>query len=75
MSVCFVLVLVCFVFDCVNRIDYSSSLVHSPFSERVGLPPHNTPIPGVLMKNIGAAFFYDRMPYLTSTTCVGCNIK
>ena len=47
----------------------------SPFSDRVGLPPHNTPFPGVLMKSIGAAFCYDRMPFLTSTTCVGCNIK
>ena len=25
------------------------------------------------MKSIGAAFF-DRMPFLTSTTCVGCNM-
>ena len=28
------------------------SLVYSPFSDRVGLPPHNTPFPGVLMKSI-----------------------
>ena len=48
--------------------------VYSPFSDRVGLPLHNTPFPGVLMKSIGTAFF-DRMPFLTSTTCVGCNIK
>ena len=48
--------------------------VYNPFSDRVGLPLHNTPFPGVLMKSIGAAFF-DRMPFLTSTTCVGCNIK
>ena len=35
----------------------SSSLsVYSSFSDRVGLPPHNTPFPGVLMKRIGAAF-------------------
>ena len=47
--------------------------VHSPFSDRVGLPIHNTPFPGVLMKNIGAAFF-DQMAFLTSTTCVGCNM-
>ena len=30
--------------------------VYSPFSDRVGLPPHNAPFPGVLMKSIGAAF-------------------
>ena len=47
--------------------------VCSPFSDRVGLPLHNTPFPGVLMKSIGAAFF-DRMPFLTSTTSVGCNM-
>ena len=49
-------------------------LVYRPFSDRVGLPLHNTPFPGVLMKSIGAAFF-DRMPILMSTKCVGCNIK
>ena len=48
--------------------------VYSPFSNRVGLPLHNTLFPGVLMKSIGATFF-DRMSFLTSTTCVGCNIK
>ena len=32
------------------------SSVYSPFSDRVGLPLHNTPFPGVLMKSIGAAF-------------------
>ena len=48
--------------------------VYSPFSDRVGLPLHNTPFPGVLMKSIGAAFS-DLMPFLTSTTCMGCNIK
>ena len=48
--------------------------VYSPLSDRVGLPLHDTPFPGVLMKSIGATFF-DRMPFLTSTTCVGCNIK
>ena len=37
-------------------IGKSSSSVYSPFSDRVGLPHHNTPFPGVLMKNIGAAF-------------------
>ena len=47
--------------------------VYSPFSDRVGLPLHNTHFPGVLMKSIGATFF-DRMHFLTSTTCVGCNM-
>ena len=47
--------------------------VYSPFSDKVGLPLHNTPFPGVLMMSIGAAFF-DRMPFLMSTTCVGCNM-
>ena len=47
--------------------------VYSPFSDRVALPPHNIPFPGALMKSIGAAFF-DRMPFLTETPCVGCNI-
>ena len=32
----------------------TSSSVYSPFSNRVGLPPHNTPFPRVLMKSIGA---------------------
>ena len=35
----------------------SSSSVYSPSSDRVGLPPQNTPFSGVLMKSIGAAFF------------------
>ena len=47
--------------------------VYSPFSDRVGLPLPNTPFAGVLMKSIVAAFF-DQMPFLTSTTCVGCNM-
>ena len=34
----------------------SSSSVYSPFSDRVGLPPHNTFFPRVLMKSIGAVF-------------------
>ena len=33
-----------------------SSSVYSPFSDRVGFPPHNTPFPRVLMKSIGAVF-------------------
>ena len=37
--------------------------VYSPFSDRVGLPPHNAPFPGVLMKSIGAAFLQpDALP-------------
>ena len=28
------------------------SSVYSPFSDRVGNPPHNIPFPGVLMKSI-----------------------
>ena len=39
-----------------NTIPSSSSSVYSPFSYRVGFPPHNAPFPGVLMKSIGAAF-------------------
>ena len=34
----------------------ASSLVYSPFSDKVGLPLHTTPFPGVLMKSSGAAF-------------------
>ena len=44
--------------------------VYIPFTDRAGLPLHNTPFPGVLMKSIGAAFFRaDAL--LTPTTCVG----
>ena len=32
------------------------SSVYSPFSDRVGLPLHNIPSSGVLMKSIGAEF-------------------
>ena len=40
-----------------HRSISSSSSVYSPFSDRVGLPPHNTSFPGVLiMKSIGVAF-------------------
>ena len=31
----------------------SSSLVYSPFSDKVGFPLHNIPSSGVLMKSIG----------------------
>ena len=47
-------------------IIYYLFIVHFP----IGM---DFPFPGVLMKSIGAAFF-DRMPFLTSTTCVGCNM-
>ena len=35
---------------------FVSSSVYSPFSDRVGLPPHNTPFPRVLMKSTGTVF-------------------
>ena len=38
------------------KFDISSSSVYSPFSDRVGFSPYNTPFPGVLMRSIGAAF-------------------
>ena len=60
-------------FKCINQLYIYILSFYIPFSDRVGLPLHNTPFPGVLMKSIGAAFF-DRMPFLTSTTCVGCNM-
>ena len=53
---------------------FSLKITFGCLTNRVGLPPHNTPFPGLLIKSIGAAF-YDRMPFLTSTTCVGCSIK
>ena len=38
-------------------------LVYSLFSDRVGLPPHNAPFPGVLMNSIGAVFLQpDALP-------------
>ena len=36
--------------------------VYSPFSDRIGLPIHNTPFPGVLIKSIGTAFRPDALP-------------
>ena len=42
--------------SCVRSSIYILS-VYSSFSDRVGLPLHNTPFPGVLMKSIGATFF------------------
>ena len=42
---------------------FSLSSVYSPFSDRVGLPPHNTPFPRVLMKSIGAVLLQpDALP-------------
>ena len=38
--------------------------VFSPFSDGVGLALHNISSPGVLVKSIGAEFFYDRMHFL-----------
>ena len=43
--------------------------VYSAFSDRIGLPLHNIPSTGVLMKRIGAYFCYDLMTFLGSTTC------
>ena len=40
-----------------------------------GLPPHNAPFPELLIKSVGAVFFNDQMPILTSTTCVECSVK
>ena len=53
---------------CKVHIVYIAS-VYSPFSDRVGLLLHNIPSLGVLMKSIGAVF-YDRMPFLASTTYI-----
>ena len=70
MSGCWYMVFVYSIMAWAVTVAYILS-VYSPFSDRVGLPLHNTPFPGVLMKSIGAAFF-DWMPFLASTTCVGC---
>ena len=43
-------------YSCFSIYIYISS-VYSPFSDRVGLPLHNIPSSGVLMKSIGAEFF------------------
>ena len=49
------------------------SLVFSPIG--LGLPLHNIPSSGVLlMKRVLEQSFYDRMPFLVSTTGVGCSI-
>ena len=38
--------------------------------DRVRLPLHSIPSPGVLEQS-----YYDRMPFLVSTTCVSCSLK
>ena len=45
------------------------NLVFNPFYSRFGLPLHNTPFPGLLMKSSGG-LFYDRISFLASTACV-----
>ena len=40
----------------------SSSSVYNPFSDRVGLPPHNTLLSGVIIKSNVAAFFTTGCP-------------
>ena len=42
-----------------------SSSVYSPFSYRVGLPPHTAPFPGGDNEEYWSSIFYDRMPFLT----------
>ena len=66
----------CMFVSCVHPVAVLNAAFDHTFRAPImfKLPLHNTPFPGALMKSIGAAFF-DRMPFLTSTTCVGCNIK
>ena len=45
------------------------NVVFNPFSSRFGLPLHNTPFPGLLMKSSGG-LFYDRISFLASIACV-----
>ena len=45
------------------------NVVFNPFSSRFGLPLHNTPFPGLLMKSSGG-LFYDQISFLVSTACV-----
>ena len=53
---------------CVQNSHTSS--VYSPFADRVGLPPHNTPFPRVLMKSIGAGFLRpDSLPDVRGMQC------
>ena len=47
----------------------------SSVSYRVGLPPHNAPFPGVLMKSIGAAFLRpDELPDVNYMRGMQCQI-
>ena len=41
----------------------------------LGFPLITFPFPVVLIKSIGKAFFYDRISFLTSTTCVECSVN
>ena len=46
------------------------SSVYSPFSDRVGLPPHTIPYSEVLMKSIGADFLLPDAHPGVNHTCV-----
>ena len=51
------------------------SSVYSPFSDRVGLPLHNIPSSGVLMKSIGAEFLRpDVLPGVNNMCWMQCRI-
>ena len=56
-------------------LHYILSSVYSPFSDRAGLPPHNAPLFRGVNEEYWSSVFYDRMPLLTSTTCVECSVK
>ena len=59
----------------VKIIVHPSSSVYSTFSYRVGLPQHNAPFPGVLMKSIGAAFLRpDALPDVNHLRGMQCQI-
>ena len=60
--------------DTIWTLKYISS-VYSPFSDRVGFPPHNAPFPGVLMKSILAAFLRpDALPDVNHMRGMQCQI-
>ena len=72
--------IVCICVICTNSFNiwlwsyiYQRFIAHFPIG--LEFPLITLPFQGVLMKSIGAAFFNDWMPFLTSTICVGCNIK
>ena len=56
-----------------NKMNFGEVIIYNVvfnlLSSRFGLPLHNTPFPGLLMKSIGA-LFNDRISFLASTTCV-----